>query len=56
MEEATWRSCVSLDSDKEILGNIGKCNKDLSWWNHNDFGNVCREVKKKKEKKEGDAN
>ena len=52
MEEATWRSCVSLDSDKEILGNI----KDLSWWNHNDFGNVCREVKKKKEKKEGDAN
>lgn len=51
MDEATWRSCVSLDSNKEILGNIDKCSKDLSWWNHNDFGNVHGELKKKNEKK-----
>ncbi|XP_075670495.1 uncharacterized protein LOC142640320 [Castanea sativa] len=45
--EATWRSCVSLDPDKEILGKIEKCGKDLSWWNFNVFGNVRRGLKKK---------
>lgn len=47
MVEAAWRSCVSLDPDKKILGKIEKCSKDLSWWNFNVFGNVRRELKKK---------
>ena len=47
--EAAWRSCVARDSDREILGKIDKCGKDLSWWNYNVFGNVRRELKKKRE-------
>lgn len=45
--EVTRRSCVSLDSDREILGKIDKFGKDLSWWNYNVFGNVIRELEKK---------
>ena len=47
--EAAWRSCVSLDPNKEILGKIEKCGKYLSWWNYNVFGNVRRELKKKRD-------
>ena len=47
--EAAWRSCVSLDPNKEILGKIEKCGKDLTWWNYNVFGNVRRELKKKRD-------
>ena len=47
--QVAWRSCVSLDPNKEILGKIVKCGKDLSWWNYNVFGNVRRELKKKKD-------
>ena len=49
MVEAAWRSCVSLNPNKEILGKIEKCGKDLSWWNYNVFGNVRRELKKKRD-------
>ena len=49
VDEAAWRSCVARDSDREILGKIDKCGKDLSWWNYNVFGNVRRELKKKRE-------
>ena len=28
-----------------------KCRKDLTWWNHNCFGNVRRELEKGKKKK-----
>ena len=27
---------------------MDKCGKDLLWWNHNDFGNVRRELEQKK--------
>ena len=47
--ETAWRSCVSLDPNKEILGKIEKCGKDLTWWNYNVFGNVRRELKKKRD-------
>ena len=47
--EAAWRSCVSLDPNKEILGKIEKCGKDLTWWNYNVFRNVRREIKKKRD-------
>uniref|UniRef100_A0A7N2LTJ2 Uncharacterized protein n=1 Tax=Quercus lobata TaxID=97700 RepID=A0A7N2LTJ2_QUELO len=46
--EATWSSCASMDSDKAIIGKIEKCGKDLSWWNKNIFGNVRRELSKKR--------
>ena len=45
--EAAWRSCVARDSDREILGKIDKCSKDLCWWNYNVFGNVQRELKRR---------
>ena len=47
--DAAWRSCVARDSDSEIIRKIDKCGKDLSWWNYNVFGNVRRELKKKRE-------
>ena len=47
--EAAWRSCTTRDSDREILGKIDKCGKDLSWWNYNAFGNVRKELRRKKE-------
>ena len=47
--EAAWRSCASPDSDREVLGKIDKCGKDLLWWNHNVFGNVRRELKKRRD-------
>ena len=47
--EVAWRSCVSLDPNTKILGKIEKCGKDLSWWNYNVFGNMRRELKKKRD-------
>ena len=47
--EAVWRSCALPDSDREVLGKIDKCGKDLLWWNHNVFGNVRRELKKRRD-------
>ena len=47
--DAAWRSCVVRDSDSEIIRKIDKCGKDLSWWNYNVFGNVRRELKKKRD-------
>ena len=49
MVEATWRSCALPDSDKEVLGKIDKCGKELLWWNHNVFNNVRRELKKRRD-------
>ena len=47
--DVAWRSCVARDSDSEIIRKIDKCGKDLSWWNYNVFGNVRRELKKKRD-------
>ena len=47
--DATWRLCVARDLDSEIIRKIDKCGKDLSWWNYNVFGNIRRELKKKRE-------
>ena len=46
---AAWRLCVARDSDSEIIRKIDKCGKDLSWWNYNVFGNVRKELKKKRD-------
>ena len=47
--EAAWRSCITRDPNRGILGKTDKCGKDLAWWNYNLFGNVRRELRKKRE-------
>lgn len=50
--EASWR----VVGDGNLSGTLGtlvfkkveKCGKDLEWWNRNCFGNVRRELEKKK--------
>lgn len=50
--EASWR----VVGDGNLGGTLGtlvfkkveKCGKDLDWWNRNCFGNVRRELEKKK--------
>ena len=48
--EAAWRSCVTRDPHREILGKVDKCGKDLAWWNYNVFGNVRGELRKMRER------
>lgn len=46
--EAAWYSCADTDSDRAVINKVKQCEKDLTWWNHNVFGNVQRELNKKK--------
>ena len=46
--EAAWNSCANTDSDKIVLNKVKQCEKDLTWWNHSVFGNVRRELSRKK--------
>ena len=52
MMEATWRfgdvgqSGSSLGTS--VLKKVDKCGKELEWWNQNCFGNVRKELEKKK--------
>ena len=46
--EAAWNSCANTDSDKVVLNKVKQCEKDLTCWNHNVFGNVRRELGRKK--------
>ena len=46
--EATWNSCAYTDSDRMVINKVNQCGKDLTWWNHNVFGNVRRELNQKK--------
>lgn len=39
---------VKSGLDREILEQIDRCSKDLTWWNSNYFGNVQRELDKKR--------
>ena len=49
--EAAWRQSFGPHLDNEVLNKVKQCGKDLEWWNRNCFGNVCRELEKKKKKK-----
>ena len=40
--EAAWCSCASRGLNSVIIGKIDKCGKDLTWWNQNVFGNICK--------------
>ena len=46
--EAAWGSMENRYGDREIMMKIEKCGKELSWWNQNCFGNVHKELEKKK--------
>ena len=47
--EALWLSYHHGFSDSDILKRVDKCGRDLEWWNYNIFGNVRKELAKKKE-------
>ena len=47
--EASWSSYHHSFSDSDILKRVDNCGRDLKWWNYNIFGNVRKELAKKKE-------
>lgn len=49
MVEASWSSYSHEHGDDAIIKKVEQCGKDLTWWNHNIFGNVRKELAKKKE-------
>ena len=49
MVEASWSSYSQGYTDDAITKKVEQCGKDLTWWNHNIFGNVRKELAKKKE-------
>lgn len=46
--EAAWTNVEEPSSDDKVLKQVAQCEKDLTWWNHNIFGNVQRELVEKK--------
>ncbi|XP_065637373.1 uncharacterized protein LOC136070829 [Quercus suber] len=46
--EASWSSYSVGFRDSDILKRVEICGRDLAWWNHNIFGNVRKELMKKK--------
>ena len=48
MVEASWSSHLHGLSDSRILKQIETCGKDSAWWNRNVFGNVRKELERKK--------
>ena len=47
--EASWSSYSHGYGDGAIIKKVERCGRDLAWWNHNVFGNVRKELTKKKE-------
>ena len=47
--EASWSSYSHRYGDDAIIKKVERCGRDLAWWNHNVFGNVRKELTKKKE-------
>ena len=45
---ATWNSCANTGLDRAVINKVNQCERDLTWWNHNVFGNVRKELNKKK--------
>lgn len=46
--KAAWTNTMGPNIDSVILRNVAKCEKDLTWWNHNYFVNVRRDLEAKK--------
>ena len=46
--EATWSHHEFGINDSNILRRVKSCGKELAWWNRNIFGNVRRELEKKR--------
>ena len=49
MVEASWSSYSYGHGDDAIIKKVEQCGKYLTWWNYNIFGNVRKELAKKKE-------
>ena len=47
--EASWSSYSHRYGDDAIIKKVERCGRNLAWWNHNVFGNVRKELTKKKE-------
>ena len=48
--KVTRRQSFNLNSNNEVLKKVKQCGKDLAWWNQNCFGNVRKELEKRKKK------
>lgn len=46
--KATWTNTGGSNTDSYILKRVAMWERDLTWWNHNCFGNVRRELEEKK--------
>ena len=46
--EASWSHHDFGTNDSNILRRVESCGKELAWWNRNIFGNVRRELEKKR--------
>lgn len=49
MVEASWSSYSHGHGDDAIIKKVEQYGKDLTWWNHNIFGNVRKELVKNRE-------
>lgn len=46
--EASWSSPTHGTSDCSILKRVDTCGRDIAWWNRNIFGNVKKDLEKKR--------
>lgn len=46
--KAVWSSDVNADLSSKVMTKIGKCGKELQQWNKDHFGNVRRELARKR--------
>ena len=48
VDEAVWTSHEEADPSIKVIKKIKKCGKEIQDWNQKHFGNVKRELEKKK--------
>ena len=48
MVEAIWSSNDMVDPSTKVMRNVEKCGKELKMWNRDHFGNVRKELAKKR--------
>ncbi|XP_075645716.1 uncharacterized protein LOC142616836 [Castanea sativa] len=46
--EVKWNSCAYSNPDRVVINKVKQCEKDLTWWSHNVFGNIRKELNRKK--------
>ena len=50
MVKAIWPSNDMVDPSTKVMRKVDKCGKELKRWNRDHFGNVRKELAKKKKK------